>query len=179
MHGSATQNGLTDAERPSHTNSYAPPIRDEGSIYSMARRLRITRLTVRTRVVLFLLVAFGIVVLPYGMFHTFEEMENGKSGLTTVVEHPHDSPDKHEVVSAPLLTSVSSSSSSSSAFPATSPTPSPSRLDLPERPLTPYVNPLIGTEGYGHGIIPFVSPSNSNNSIRRRNNSIWNGKTCS
>jgi hypothetical protein len=164
-----------------HTHFYAPPIRDERSNYSMARRLRITRLTVRTRIIVFLLVAFGIVVLPYGMLHTFEEMENGKNGLTTVVEHPHDSPDKPEVVGAPPLTDASSSSSSSvsSTFLATSPVPSSSRPDLPERLLTPYVNPLIGTEGYGHGIVPFVSPSNNDNSIRRRDNPLWNGKTCS
>jgi hypothetical protein len=145
----------------------------------MARRLRITRLTVRTRIILFLLVAFGIVVLPYGMLYRFEEMENGKSGLTTVVEHPPDSPDKAEVVGAPLLTDASSSSTASSTLPATSSAPSSSRPDLPERRLTPYVNPLIGTEGYGHGIVSFVSPSNNDNSICRRNNPIWNGKTCS
>ena len=115
-----------------------------------AMRWRIARRDVRTRLILCLLVAIGVVVLPYGLLHTFEGLE---IGLTTVVQHPYDSSTTTALADRPQVTSASFSSSSSPAA-ASSPSVSlsPSRRpDLPERKLTPYVNPLIGTEGKGHG----------------------------
>lgn len=110
------------------------------------------RLNVRTRVGLIILVAIGVIFFPYGILHTFEGMENEWNGLT-VVEHPHDSPTEVPAVGAlPGITHASQESSAASwTLPPIS-RPHPPRPDLPERKLTSYVDPLIGTEGPGHCI---------------------------
>jgi hypothetical protein len=117
----------------------------------------IKRLTVRRRLFVFLLVAIGVVVLPYGLFHTFEGMNIGGDGSTTIVQHPYNSSTTTALAERPQVTNTSSHAAASSSVSL-----SPSRRpDLPERKLTPYVNPLIGTEGKGHGSPVLRHQSNS------------------
>lgn len=106
----------------------------------------------RRRHVIFLLVALGLILLPFSMFNFFEGFENRQDGLLpSFPDHSYDlqtQPEKvntlHDVPSALRPT------------PSLTPSPSfPARADLPKRKLTPYVNPLIGTEGFGHCTILF------------------------
>lgn len=121
----------------------------------MRRRPRITRLYVRARLILLILAAIGIVLFPYGMLQVFEGMEKGQGGLT-IIPPPHTVPVMNVNVTAlPTVSNAlsDSSSTSSSTLLSTSQTSLPLRPDLPKRQLTSFVNPLIGTEGPGHGIV--------------------------
>ena len=115
--------------------------------------MRVTHLHGRTRVLLFLFVAVGMVLLPYGMLYIFEGMETEQGGISTPFEtHLHDIPASTTIVNAKPEVIIAPSSTTFTTSPT--PSPSPAGLDLPKRALTPYVNPLIGTEGFGHCTIP-------------------------
>jgi len=128
---------------------------DEQEQYSrsMQRRFLTRRLPSRTRVLLYLVVAVGVILLPYGMLHVFEGMESRQGGLIIPVDdHSHDSiPDSPSRVSTTTEIPVASSTMSFVTSGEVA-TPSITRPDLPVRRLTSFVNPLIGTEGSGHGI---------------------------
>jgi hypothetical protein len=100
----------------------------------------------RTRVIPFLFVAVGITALTYGMLYIFEGMETEQGGMPSLIDEylDHTQADTTAVHAKPQVIVTSSTTST------ISPTLSPGRPDLPERVLTQYVNPLIGTEGFGH-----------------------------
>jgi hypothetical protein len=134
-------------------------------------RFSATRLRTRHRVVLFVFVAFAVVLLPFMTLYVFDGMERKDDRLGGSVGSDHDDEwggsaegeAEHEVgvVEGPMMSSVvevSASSSVSSSVLSTSASSLPSvatplRLDLPVRQLTQYVSPLIGTEGKGHGTL--------------------------
>src|SRR5271170_4710096 len=61
---------------------------DEKSVGQVVtRRMRTRRLPVRTRVLLFAVVAVGVVLLPFGLLYAFEGIESGEGGL--IVDRPH------------------------------------------------------------------------------------------
>jgi hypothetical protein len=99
-------------------------------------------------------------------------------GGSDAVEDDHDV----SVVDVAMTTSVvavSASSSASSFASSSSPSSLPShaavRPDLPVRQLAQYVNPLIGTEGKGHGT---PQPSSQIDvSLRWLNNAVWDGQS--
>lgn len=70
-------------------------------------------------------------------------------------EHHHDTPATTTVMNANPEVTVAPSLTTSTTSPMSS--PSPARPDLLKQVLTPYVNPLIGTEGLGHCITPYHS----------------------
>lgn len=100
----------------------------------------------RTRFIPFLFIVVGIIALTYEMLYIFEGMETEQGGMPTLIdEHlDHTQADTTVVHAKPQVIITSSTTST------ISPTLSPGRPDLPERVLTQYVNPLIGTEGLGH-----------------------------
>ena len=113
--------------------------------------MRVTCLHGRTRVIPFLFVAVGIIALTYGMLYIFEGMEAEQGGIPTPIdEHLHHTPADTVVNARPEVIVTSSTTST------ISPTLSSGRPDLPERVLTQYVNPLIGTEGFGHCTNPCI-----------------------
>lgn len=121
------------------------------------RRMRTRRLPVRTRVLLFAAVAVGVVLVPFAFLYAFEGIESGSGGL--IVEQTGSSTTTTAVRPITDLLdatpSAASGTSISVAIPSATTSSSPYlRQDLPERELTPYVNPLIGTEGLGHCIPP-------------------------
>ena len=90
---------------------------------------------------MFILVAMGVVMFPMGLLGVFEGIENGQGKLAIPTTGGH-----HEAETTNV--SASEDSVTSTVAPA-NPTSSP-RNDLPERELTLYVDPIIGTEGLGH-----------------------------
>lgn len=142
---------------------------DEKSLGQLTtRRMRTRRLPVRTRVLLFAVVAVGVVLLPFGLLYAFEGIESGEGGLivesppvpgnatTTGVRPAQDPQDATPIaVTSSSTISIMIASVTQSTTPSSSP---PLRQDLPERELTPYVNPLIGTEGLGHCNRPTHTP---------------------
>ena len=138
---------------------------DEKSLgQMMTRRMRTRRLPVRTRVLLFAVVAIGVVLLPFGLLYAFEGIESREGGLiverppvpgsttTTGVRPVQDPQDATPIaITSSSTISIAITSATQSTTPSSSP---PARQDLPERELTPYVNPLIGTEGLGHCTLP-------------------------
>ena len=145
------------------------------------RRMRARRLPVRTRVLLFLAVAVGVVLLPFGLLYAFEGIESGESGLIVEPSHGVESsstavrPVTDLLDATPTVSSSSVSVAIISATPSATPSLSPPiRQDLPERELTPYVDPLIGTEGLGHCMTPSFR---SDSSFCRRNNPVRYGQT--
>lgn len=126
------------------------------------RRMRARRLPVRTRVLLFAVVAVGVVLVPFGFLYAFEGIESGNGGLiveptgsttTTAVGPITDLLDATPTAASGTSVSVAIPFATPSA---TTPSSPYLRQDLPERELTPYVNPLIGTEGLGHCIPPLI-----------------------
>ena len=86
------------------------------------------------------------------MLYIFEGMEAGQGGIPTPIdEYFHDTPARITVMNAKPDVIVASSLTTSTI---STPSTSPARPDLPERQLTSFVNPLIGTEGFGHCINP-------------------------
>jgi len=121
--------------------------------------LRRRGLTSCRRCVLFLVVAVGVIILPLTTLYTFEGIENGTGALavetpiTVDVVHPLDPLASNKADPKPT------SSTGRVELPTLRPTASsslqqqkPAWTELPKRNLTQYVNPLIGTEGLGHGI---------------------------
>ena len=153
---------------------------------TMRRPLRRRRFGNCTRVIVFFAIAFGVVILPLGMLRTMEGIENAQGGLMTSSDgQTHKEVTSSVIVSAvaevtPALSSITAPAVTSSVSSVTSSAPSSSpqsaRPNLPERELTKYVDPLIGTEGYGHGSPYFDS---FNCSIRRSNYPFRYGETCS
>jgi hypothetical protein len=93
----------------------------------------------------FILVAMGVVLFPMGLLGLFEGIENGQGKLAIPTNGGH-----HEAETTNVSASEDSVKSVTSSVAITSnPTSSP-RNDLPERELTLYVDPIIGTEGPGH-----------------------------
>jgi len=131
----------------------------------LVRRVRGMRLRTRSRVLLFLFVSFVLVLVPWMILSFSEGIESDKDALILPGE-PHDGDgskdgmekegteggDKTRVVLVPSMTMTPAVSSSSLLEPT-----SIARPDLPVRELSQYVNPLIGTEGRGHGTFSLVS----------------------
>jgi hypothetical protein len=127
-------------------------------------RFSATRLRMRHRIVLFVFLAFALVVLPFLVLYGFEGMEEQERGVGSVRPGEHDEMgEDHDVSmvdvsmtpSVPVMsasTTASSSLSSSPTFAASLPS-HVVRPDLPVRQLVQYVNPLIGTAGKGHGTL--------------------------
>ena len=156
---------------------------DEKSLVQVITRRRNRRISMPTRALLFAVVAVGVVLVPFGLLYTFEGIESREGGL--IVNRPHVPgnittgvrPITDLLDATPIaITSSSTSTELSSAIQSTTPSSSPVvRQDLPERELTPYVNPLIGTEGFGHCTLPTHNPSNR--SFCGGNNPLWYGQT--
>lgn len=136
-------------------------------------RFSATRLRTRHRIVLFVFVAFALVVLPFLVLYGFEGMEELGRGVGSVRPGEHDEMgEDHDVSmvdvsmpsvpmpSVPVMSASTTASSSSSSSAPTLAASLPShvvRPDLPVRQLVQYVNPLIGTAGKGHGTLhPFT-----------------------
>jgi putative alpha-1,2-mannosidase len=108
------------------------------------------------RCVLFLVIAVGIIILPFGTLYTFEGIENGKGALA--VERPDEQVVSGVDSDASTVSIVwPTTSATRIASPTAVPTTTTSALDrptwiLPRRNLSEYVDPLIGTEAQGHCI---------------------------
>lgn len=130
---------------------------------TMRAPVRLRRYGNCTRVIVFFVIAIGVVILPLGMLRTMEGIENSQGGLTTSFDgHSHEDDISSsifasvsvvaEVTVMSSLISISTAPTAVSSIVSSVPSSSPAvaRPDLPERDLTPYVDTLIGTEGYGH-----------------------------
>jgi hypothetical protein len=117
--------------------------------HSMMRRSRSRGIRSCSRVIVFCLVAVGVILLPLGMMYVFEGIESGEGGLSSPGHHedlvPVEKPDD-------IITSTTSSTSTSVSSAVVAAPTVPVRDDLPIRQLTKFVDPLIGTEGQGHCI---------------------------
>jgi hypothetical protein len=90
------------------------------------------------------------------MLGVFEGIENGAGIATTHAEgiamtHGTGTATAHDDLQA-----ATTSSAAAAATTSTTTAPAPVRNDLPKRELTRHVDPLIGTEGYGHCISPLT-----------------------
>ena len=132
------------------------------AVYTLlTRRVHGTHLRTRRRVVLFLFVAFVLVLVPWMTLYVSEGIQSNKDALIM----PGGQHDGDESKNGTDLEGTEGADRTSVVLvPSTpvssSPEPEPTsvrRPDLPVRELSRYVNPLIGTEGRGHGIFFLLS----------------------
>jgi len=143
------------AKEAEMTGVYAQPM----------RRVRAMRLHTRSRVLLFLFVSFALVLVPWMTLYLSEGTgsnedalilpggpDDGDGSKDGIEKEGTEGGDRTRVVLVPSMTMTRPVSSSSLLEPT-----SIARPDLPVRELSQYVDPLIGTEGRGHGIFSLVS----------------------
>jgi hypothetical protein len=121
---------MEDGDSASLLHDTETPHGNHGRIFDKRQRIRL-------RSFLMIVAVFGVIVVPLAVFYTFGGIEGGASEwIPTIVGVPHEPPEP-----TPVRVPSDETSSSISA---------PSFTLLPERRLTEFVVPLIGTEGTGH-----------------------------